>query len=390
MLLDKIAIPVALQITIDDLGWHDGRDYGHLGKATRSGIPRDHVLSDYKLMNELGKALNQKILGKLCLADWDKDNILRGEIGVTDDPINWDRAHTIDMDYAKACFDEMEKSEYLDYCVHSVMHGRYDETGHVITEKELFEKKEDVGWLPISNEELDRRLDLFFKIYNSWGFTKKLKVFGAPCGIPDKLTGVQLAGLNAVLYKYGIRYFRTHWAYFQTYEENVSYPVKYIASNRRMSIAMPWDKYDVDIGKLPDAIRPGEKNLWGLIALHWTNFLRLDPEENFKYLPDWIEYFKRQSEIFGGMISRNFEFSAIQQFYYQFAKIDANDGAYTVDLSSLLAQNFDEIKKEFYISLKNDVLPKSCEGGEISLYEEKRDFKTYKITYSGDKVRIYV
>ena len=96
-MLNKIKIPVAIQITIDDLGWHDGRDYTNIGKASRSGIPRDHVLSDYQFMNELGRALNQKILGKLCLADWDKDNLLRGEIGITDDPINWDRAHTIDM-----------------------------------------------------------------------------------------------------------------------------------------------------------------------------------------------------------------------------------------------------------------------------------------------------
>ena len=389
-MLNKIKIPVAIQITIDDLGWHDGRDYTNIGKASRSGIPRDHVLSDYQFMNELGRALNQKILGKLCLADWDKDNLLRGEIGITDDPINWDRAHTIDMDYAKACFEEMEKSEYLEYCVHSIMHGRYDETGHVITEKELFEKQEGGGWLPISNEELDRRLDLFFKIYNSWGFKQKLKVYGAPCGAPEQLSGVQLAGLNAVLYKYGIRYFRTHWAYFHSYEENVSFPVKYIASNRRLAIAMPWDKYDVDVKSLPDAYRPDEKNIWGLIALHWTNFLRLDPEENFKYLPDWIDFFNRQSEYFGAMISRDFEFSAIQQFYYHFAKVDFADGAYTIDLSYLLAQNFDDIKREFYISLKNDVTPKSCEGGEVTLYEEKRDFKTYKVTYTDDKVRITV
>ena len=32
----------------------------------------------------------------------------------------------------------------------------------------------------------------------------------------------------------------------------------------------------------------------------------------------------------------------------------------------------------------------ACEGGEVTLYEEKRDFKTYKVTYTGDKVRINV
>jgi hypothetical protein len=270
------------------------------------------------------------------------------------------------------------------------MHGRYDEHGQRITEKELFEKQPDNSWLPISNEELDRRLTLFFKIYNSWGFKQKLTVYGAPCGIPEGISGHQMAGLNAILYKHGIRYFRTHWAYFQSYEENLSYPVKYGASNRRMSIAMPWDAYNVDVEDLPDTIYPDEENLWGVLALHWTNFLRLDPDENLAQLPRWIEYFQRQSEIFGAMISRDYEFSFVQQIYYQFAKIDYSDGAYTIDLSRLLEQNIDNVKKEFYVSLKNGITPEKCVGGVCELYEEKREFKTYKINYNDDKVILKV
>ena len=389
-MLEKIKIPVALQISFDDLGWHDGRDYSKMGKASRSGIPRDHVVADYTMMNELGRALNQKIMGKLCLADWDKDNILRGEIGITDDPKNWDRANTIDMDYTRACFAALESSEYLEYCVHSIMHGRYDENGHIITEKELFEKRQDGEWFPLSNEEIDRRLALFFKIFNSWGFKQKPRVFGSPCGVPEKRSGEELAGLNAVLYKYGIRYFETFWAHFHTYEEDVAYPVKYVASNRRMAIAMDWDVYDVDIKKLPDAVYPGEKNLWGILGLHWTNFLRLNPEENLKYLPDWIEYFERQSQIFGAMISRDFEFSVIQQYYYHFTEVEYHNGEYTLDVTKLLAQNFDNIKKEFYISLENGVEPKKCLGGKIELYEEKQNFKTYKITDFEKKIAIKI
>ena len=389
-MLEKIKIPVALQISFDDLGWHDGRDYTSVGGASRSGIPRDHVLADYKMMNELGRALNQKILGKLCLADWDKDNFLKGEIGITDNPVNWDRANTIDMEYAKACFEEIENSEYLEYCVHSVMHGRYDENGKIITERELFDKDENGEWYPLSNEEIDRRLNLFFKIFNSWGFQQKPKMFGSPCGVPEKRSGEELAGLNAVLYKYGIRYFETFWAHFHTYEENVAYPVKYISSNRRIAIAMDWDVYDVDIKSLPDVISPGEKNLCGILGLHWTNFLRLDPEENLKFIPEWVDYFERQSQIFGAMISRDFEFSAIQQFYYHFTDIDYRDGAYIIDVSRLLKQNFDSIKNEFFISLLNGTEPKGIKGGEIELYEEKRDFKTYKITYTCDRIEIAV
>ena len=39
-MLEKIKIPAALQITIDDLGWHDGRDLREIGQGSRSGISK--------------------------------------------------------------------------------------------------------------------------------------------------------------------------------------------------------------------------------------------------------------------------------------------------------------------------------------------------------------
>ena len=92
---ERVIIPTAMQITLDDLGWHDGRDLRFFGKASRSGLPRMHAVEDYKIVNELGRAINQKILGKLCLGDWDKDNILRGEVGLTHNPHNWDRVSVV-------------------------------------------------------------------------------------------------------------------------------------------------------------------------------------------------------------------------------------------------------------------------------------------------------
>jgi hypothetical protein len=90
------------------------------------------------------------------------------------------------------------------------------------------------------------------------------------------------------------------------------------------------------------------------------------------------------------MISRDFEFSAIQQYHYRLASIEYADNSYVIDLSRLLKQNYDGLKNEFYVSLKKGIMPKSCVGGEIELYEEKRDFNTYKITYSDEKITINI
>ena len=388
-MLDKIKIPAALQITFDDLGWHDGRDYTKMGDASRSGLPRDHAVEDYTVVNELGKAINQKILGLLCLVDWDKDNILRGEVGMTPDPYGWDRAATIDMDYARACFEEMEKSEYIEYGVHSVYHSRYDENGKYITQRELLEKIDGVEH-PISASEFSRRLELFFKIYDSWGFKQKLKVYGEPCGLPDKMPSNELSELNAVLYNYGLKFWRTHWPYFHDKREVLSYPTLYTSMNRRVAIAVEWDAYNIDHTRIPDVMLPGEKNLWPGLVLHWTNFLRLDPKENLEYLGGWVDYFNRQSEIFGIMISRDFDFYFNQQMYYQFAKIEESASGFIIDLSDMPKLSGDLLKNEFYISLENDIEPQNCIGGNIELYESKNKFKTYRVYGFGEKLEIKI
>ena len=45
-------------------------------------------------------------------------------------------------------------------------------------------------------------------------------------------------------------------------------------------------------------------------------------------------------------------------------------------------------KNEMMISFKKGIAPVSCEGGEISLYEEHEDFKTYKIAHKDKTVKI--
>ena len=389
-MLDKTVIPTAMQITLDDLAWHDGRDLRFFGKASRSGIPRMHAVEDYKIVNELGRAINQKILGKLCLGDWDKDNILRGEVGLTHDPHNWDRASEMDMEYAKACFEAMESAEYIDYAVHSNMHGTYGPNGEMIREGENYEPDPDnPGKMrPISRAEFKRRIELFFKIYESWGFKKPLKIFGFPCGMPKEVTPEQLRGLNEEMHAHGIKFCHTFWANHREPDELFA-PARYIGRCLNAP-KFPWEAYDVDPRYADDFMKPGEKGVWGTLIWHWTNLIRYNPENNMENLPKWVEWVNKQAEIFGCMISRDFIFSANQQLYHHFADISECEGGIKIDLSYITSKKLEEYTKEFYISFKNDIIPKSCLGGEISLYEEKRDFKTYKITHTGDEVVVKI
>ena len=77
MKLCDMKIPVPFQLSMDDIGWIEGRTpYWDGFQPTRTGIPRRHTLEDYKIINEIGRSINMKICGMFVLGDWDRKGIL--------------------------------------------------------------------------------------------------------------------------------------------------------------------------------------------------------------------------------------------------------------------------------------------------------------------------
>lgn len=385
-LKNDIVIPAALQLCLDDVGWHDGRDLRTIGQASRSGLPRDHHPLDYRILEELGRAIDMKIVCPLCLGDWDKWNLLRGEVGITHKPHTWDRASEIDLEYADRCFNELERAEYIEYAIHGLMHGRYAEDGSLIWEREYFiPNPEGRNKMVIFDvDDFNHRMDLFFEIYNRWGFSQKIRTFVSPCGVGTKTTSdAIMESMTGELRKRGVSY----WA-------NGSFPFKGnfkayndIACMLKVSDMhgkeIPWEAYDID-PKHFDTFEPKSN----IIGMHWTNFLRYDPENNIERLDAWIDFFRRQSEVFGAMLSKDIAFTTNQQYYRLFSDINIEDEKCVIDLSNV--QNKKNVKGNdtFYVSFKNELVPTSCEGGEMKLYETHKEFKTYEIKHHANKVII--
>ena len=115
------------------------------------------------------------------------------------------------------------------------------------------------------------------------------------------------------------------------------------------------------------------------MGFHWTNFLRLDPQRNMENLDGWIKYFNRQSEIFGNMLSRDVGFASNQAVYSRYAKLTVDGNKYTIDLSKVDATEALSLLDHFYVSVKGQVKPDSCVGGDISIYEKKKWHTNYEI-----------
>ncbi|MBE6645480.1 MAG: hypothetical protein E7612_08940 [Ruminococcaceae bacterium] len=382
--MENIKIPVATVLEMDDVGWDNGRDLRLIGQASRSGLPRYHALEDYEFLNQLSEATGSNIAVALCLGDWDKENFLRGEVGVTHDPNGWDRKSEIDLKKFTRYRDTLEKG-HVDYMVHGILHGRYTAEGKCINEHEWYEYdgRYGEGKERFSEEDFRHRLDLFFKIYDSWGFKQKIRGFVVPCSLPWS-EDVQRR-MCKILREYGIIYWADNFKFPETLRvmEGVAC-FKWGHNGGKI----PWDAYDFDPSVLGDIYADDAEENSCLRGTHWTNFLRFNPENNKKNVAHWAEYYKIQSEVFGGAMANNLAEGVNQLFYHEFTKMSFDGNSVVLDFSEVEKEKLECHKNELLVSFKKGITPKSCAGGEISLYEEHKEFNTYKIVHTASRVTI--
>ena len=238
---------------------------------------------------------------------------------------------------------------------------------------------------------LSRIVDIFYKIYKSWGFRKEIRTFVSPCGMKFA-DDAMVTDLERRLSERGIKF---HTNYTFHFDDPLRVYSGVTLMKKGCSYLKPggileWNVYDFEPSDFVPFVSPDNFGGTNIIGLHWTNLLRYNPKRNMERLSEWIAYFKREGETFGTMISKDIGFSANQQFYNLFAKLRMGEGKCRVDLSEVKKKKPCHLPDEFYISLSNGITPKSCINGKISLYEEHSGFKTYKVEHTKDLVDIAI
>ncbi len=384
---NSVILPSAIQICVDDVGWFTGADSRHAGRPSRTGMVRNHLPEDYIALNEVGKAIGQKLTCPLVLGEWDKENILRGEYGITYEPNTWDRASKLDLKLAEKCFEAAENSEYIEYAYHGVLHGNYTQNGSQITEQECFYYKNPGDKLLSTQpeEEIAHRFELFFKIYNMWGFKKKIRTYAAPNSVPGNLTTEEVMPLANVLNKNNIPYWINGWKKVIGHTEFIN-GILYM--EKGTNTRLPWNACDVDPLLLADCAKEGDEKIGVIFNSHWPNYLRYHKEYNLERVENWKKFFQRQSEIFGLMVSKDIAFAGNQFIYRTYSKVDVDKNVIKIDVTDAATISPIHTFGEFYVSLKNEFVPKEIKGGTFELYETHKEFKTYKIKHTSNIIEI--
>ena len=388
----SVIIPIAYQTVVDDVGWFCGSDDRHLGMPSRTGMPRDHVAEDWTVINEIGKRIDQKIVGAMVIGEWDKLDRLRGKPHMTPHPYEWRRSESINIREAERCAAAIESSEYVEIALHGLLHSYWDEElGHDDQQYYIRPRGGYAGTerlIPVSDEYFEDCIDTFLDIYADWGFSKKIVSFISPGSAYGPVEGS--LGFARILKARGFKYWANYWSVIK----DSCRVIDGLTFINKGTGFVPWNAYDVNPALLPDyslAENDGVIMPKGtVLGLHWPNFLRFDPKKNRETVDAWVEFYRRQAEIFGVMISRDIGFASRQALYERFTRVDFTENEVVLDFSAVDESGATDIGNTMYVSIRKRLAPVSAEGARVTLYETHERFRTYKVERQGKTAKIKI
>ena len=390
----KYCLPIALQIVLDDVGWFEGRDMRCAEGPSRTGIPRKHSHLDYEAIEAIGKEIGMKINCPFVIGEWDKKNRLRGMPHATQNEQGWNRAAEIDYAEAERCLDIINKAEHFELAFHGLMHG-YWENGISVADSEFSRprsldyktKYAPAAWFePVDSDYFESHIDTFFKIYEDWGFSQKIRAFTSPSGVYGNVD--ENRHLVHLMKKYGMNYWSNSWGAVKSAHEVID---GVIFSNKAYThSSLHWAAFGVDAEFIADYSFEENNGIdvpeRAILGFHWPNMLYFNPERNLEGVKAWGRYMRRQAEIFGVMLSKDTAFAASQGVYRRYASVEETKDGLAIDLTAVDGAGVSPLLyNDFYISIEKGISPKIKKGGTISLYEEHKDFNNYKIERNGEK-----
>lgn len=315
----RLHVPMPLQIVLDDVGWWSGLDDSKRGGPFRTGIPRDHVPSDYAAIVELGRRLRMKPQAAMILAEWDTDNILREVPSATWMGKAWDNRRWNGARIEHAGDILRSGAEHYEIALHGLAHEFWHEDGQA-TRAEFA----DMEGRMRPPEEVEAHLDYYARLlaqHRLGGFPIS---YAPPAGRHGFGSGP--GGFEERLARRGVRYLSTPFS-VMTFHRPTEHPALGLGSGvltvDRGPDLCPWFAINA---QPPEAGAPGP-----IAGLHWPNILHLDPRKNLDVVDRWVAFFRGIDRLPGRMLSRDTGSCFTQFAYHHAAKLKARGQGASLD-----------------------------------------------------------
>jgi len=271
------AIPMPLQVVIDDVGWWSGEDGSARQEPYRTGIHRNHVPDDYRAIVELGRALGIRPQAATVLCEWDTENLLRALPESTWMGADWDNSRWHGPWLEEAAEVIRQNQAHYELTIHGVGHEYW--TDGRFTRAEWAEP--DGRMRP--RERVEAHLDAFEAIlaqHRLGGLPRSFVPTAFRHGFGP--TEGHTVSMAALLRSRGVTYINTPFASMAN-AEAVQHGVFGLDAGV-MTVDRGDDLLDWDvIGQVPSGRLTGPT-----CGLHWPNLLHSDPDRNSEIVAAWV------------------------------------------------------------------------------------------------------
>lgn len=289
-----VAIPMPIQVVIDDVGWWSGKDGSSQQEPYRTGINRDHTIEDYKAIIQLGKALDIRPQAAMVLCEWDRENILRELPESTWMGTKWDNGKWTGPLLDEAADLIRSNQDHFEFTLHGIGHEYWP--GGKLTRAEW--ASGDGTMRPV--EHVNKHLDYYEKIMqqNSLG---SLPSSFVPAAFNHGFgpTGGHKQSLAELLNKRGISYINTPFYKMQNADKLANGVFGLDAGVLTVDRGNDLLKWNV-IGKLPEGELSGPT-----CGMHWPNLLHENPDLSPEIVDGWIKFLKPYKKRIDTLLAKN-------------------------------------------------------------------------------------
>ena len=271
----ETAIPMPLQIVIDDVGWWSGENGHERGEPFRTGIERSHVPADYAALASLGKRLGMRPQAAIILCEWDRDNILRKLPSATWMGRDWDNRRWVGPWLDEAAGILADNRAHIELTLHGVGHEFWGPDGSM-TRAEWHDAEGNMR----PRDQVLAHLDYFQLLLDQNQLGPFPESF-VPAAFRHCF-GRGEAGLDAILRDAGVRHISTPFHCMDRVREPrhelFGIDCGLMTVNRGSSFP-PWHELD------STPVAPAGP----ILGLHWPNVLHADPARNEEVVSRWGE-----------------------------------------------------------------------------------------------------